>query len=175
MSLQSRISALITAIATDIKTINTALNTKVPIGSTGTTYTAPPSSDQIGYFVHLLLNWSAGIAGGSDPEPFMVETKRNGISYRTFWLNENGSPRAAALNDEPALKVFGPDANHSYVGMVVDFFKAYGLQTHLWGIHTDGNARIGSNSTIGAHCVVVAHGAAAPAGLPNGTLIFELP
>lgn len=53
-----------------------------------------------------------------------------------------------------------------------------GQSNTMWGIGWDGVQRIGGTSTNPAgvatvFCVLVNHGAAAPTGLPDGTLIFE--
>lgn len=139
-----------------------------------TTATAPGPT--VGYWQRLNLAWPGAIAGGSDNEPLYVETNRAGVPYRTFWLNENGSPRAASLNDEPALKVFGPTANTSYAGLVMQVqnrWSGAGSQKHLWGIHTDGRERVGANLTPAAASVVLAAADPVPAGLPAGTLIFR--
>jgi hypothetical protein len=56
--------------------------------------------------------------------------------------------------------------------------RTAGQSNTMWGIGWDGVQRIGGTSTNPAgtdtvHAVLVAHGAAAPSGLPDGTLIFE--
>lgn len=170
MSLQDRLAALISAIGSDIKELYETADNAVPMGATGTTIASGTTSS--GYFIHMLLS---AFQPGTNGETVMFETYRGTASQRAFWLNENNSPRGASVNDEPALKLFGPNANLSYAGLLFSIFKAYGTQTHIWSMHTDGNPRIGSGTTAGVNCVLVENGATAPSGLPDGTLIFEKP
>jgi hypothetical protein len=147
----------------------TALNTKLTADQT---HAAPVAFS--GGWLHLKQTY---YDSGSGPEPLMVEGFRSGAQRRAFWLNENGSPRGAAVNDEPAMKLFGPEAPTggagTYAGMVFDLFKSYISQTHIWGVRADGNPIIGSGSVAGVNAILLEKGAASPAAgsIPIGTLI----
>lgn len=131
------------------------------------------SGAQAGWWMNLnLINYSTN---GTDTEPFMVQGYRT-AAQRAFWFNENGSPRAASVNDEAALKLFGPNANDSYVGPLFQIFKRYGSQTHNFTVHSDGRLRIGSGQTPASAGVVVLNpGDQVPAGVPAGTVVARTP
>jgi hypothetical protein len=139
-------------------------------------YTAPGPAP--GYWASCDLNFP-NLAAGTDPEPFMVTAKVSNLVKRSFWINENGSPRGASIQSEPALKLFGPATNSAYTGQVLQVLTRWDgtdSQRHLFGIRgSDGLPIVGTGQTVGAHVVVLATGAAVPAGLPAGTVIVRKP
>jgi|GEM_PF-3445685 len=130
-----------------------------------------------------------------------VWTRRLTTALTTTWSNMRevwvGTAMASWLNEWGALRGTGgyswgdalvravrsdslSSPSTSSAIEVVDRRTGVSNSPTLWGVGWDGVVRVGgtSSSTKGtaiAPCVVVAHGAAAPAGLPDGTLIFELP
>ncbi len=128
-----------------------------------------------GYWIRANLNY---YDSGSGYEPLMVYGYRSSANRRAFWLNENGSPRAASINDEPALKVFGPAANSAYTGQVFQVLSRWNgtdSQRHLFGVNEAGKPVVGSGQTIGAFSIVLEAADAVPAGLPAGTIIIRKP
>jgi hypothetical protein len=144
-----------------------ALDVKVDKATTATPQTGA------GYWLHLILD---AFADGAMDEPMMVEGLRDAVARRAFWLNENGSPRGASVESEPALKLFGPDADDAYAGALFQIFKRYSSQTHIFGVHADGRFRIGAGQTPASPgTVVLAATDPVPTGLPAGTVIVRKP
>lgn len=112
---------------------------------------------------------------GAEAEVLMVEGYRTGAARRAFWLNENGSPRGASVNSEPAMKLFGPDADAAYAGLLFQIQKRYGDQEHRFGVHSDGRFRMGTGQTPAMAAVVLGASDPVPSGLPAQTPIIRLP
>jgi len=101
------------------------------------------------------------------------------------WMNEWGALRGTggySWGDALVRAIRSDSISPSQTSAieVVDRRSSVSNSPTLWGIGWDGVVRVGGSSsstkgTATVPCVVVAHGAAAPAGLPDGTLIFELP
>lgn len=126
-----------------------------------------------GYWLHLILD---AFAAGTMDEPMMVEGLRDAVARRAFWLNENGSPRGASVESEPAMKLFGPDADDAYAGALFQILKRYSSQTHIFGVHADGRFRIGTDQTPASPgAVILAASDPVPTGLPAGTVIVRKP
>ena len=127
-----------------------------------------------GYWLKLNLNQ---YSDGSHGEPFMINGYRNGSRRRATWVNENGSLRCASVNDEPALKVFGPAANTNYSGQVMQVLSRHsgGNQVHLFGVSAAGKPIVGSGATVGSFAIVLGASETIPAGLPSGTIIVRKP
>lgn len=157
------LSALVTAIATKV----VGLLAKVTTAATNTTE---------GWWLKLTLTNYANTA--TDNEPLMVYGYRGASNYRAFWLNENGSPRCASINDEPAFKFFGPAYNAAYAGQVLQVLSRWNgtdSQRHLFGVNMAGNPVVGSGQTVGSFAIVLEAAASVPAGLPAGTIIVRKP
>lgn len=124
------------------------------------------------------LDLTSYSTNGTDAEPWIINGFRNAVARRAFWANENGSPRGASVNDEPALKLFGPEANTSYAGMVFQVLNRWqGTQSqqNLFGVNMAGKPIIGTAGTIaGAWTIVLAAADPIPSGLPAGTVIVRL-
>ena len=169
---ETQISSLITAIANTI-------NSK--ISGLAATYTkkdlSAATTNVEGFWQRL--NLTTYSTNGTDLEPLMVNGFRSSAARRAFWVNENGSPRGASVNDEPAMKLFGPAANVTYSGLLFQILTRWNgasdTQRHIYGVHTDGRLRIGTNQTPASAVVVLTAAAAVPAGLPVGTVILRTP
>ncbi len=152
-----------------ISGLQTALDGKV---NTVSDYSATGSSE--GYWIRGNLNY---FDSGSGYEPLMFYGYRSGAK-RAFWLNENGSPRAASINSEPALKVFGPAADPAYTGQVLQVLSRWNgtnSQQHLFGVNAAGQPVVGTGQTLGAFSIVLGASDPVPAGLPAGTIIVRKP
>ena len=157
------LSALVTAISSKIN----ALLAK--------SLTLAPSTVE-GFWLKLVLNAYANPS--TDAEPLIVYGYRGTSNYRAFWLNENGSPRCAAINSEPALKVFGPAYDSAYTGQVFQVLSRWNgtkSQIHLFGVNAAGNPVVGSGQTVGAFTIVLGAAETVPTGLPTGTVIVRRP
>ncbi len=134
--------------------------------------TLAPSGASAGFWLSLAM--SAYSTNGTDTEPLMITGWRS-VAQRAFWLNENGSPRGASVNDEPALKLFGPNVNDAYSGLLFQIQKRYGSQIHIFGVHSDGNYRIGANQVVAVNTIVLGASDPVPTPLPAGTVIIRTP
>lgn len=114
---------------------------------------------------------------GTDPEPIHIEGRRSSPStlVRSFWLNERGSPRGASVESEPALKLFGPEGDTSYTGVLLGLYNDYSRQGHVWSMQTNGIPLVGTGSTTGSNVIVLTSAASVPSGLPAGTVIIRTP
>ena len=101
------------------------------------------------------------------------------------WHNEWGALRGTSpYTNGDALVRAMRDSTDGIVGQasaleLVDRRTA-GQSNTMWGVGWDGTVRVGGTAAAPAGsatvaCVLVNKGAAAPAGLPDGTLIFEKP
>lgn len=182
----------VTAISTDTLTITraqegTTARTVIVGDQIALTVTAKTMTDRVAQATSISSGYaSAGgwlllnqtyFSSGSDPEPLMVYGFRSSAQRRAFWLNENGSPRGASVNDEPALKLFGPEAPAggvgTYAGMLIDTFQSYTTQTHRWGIDYLGRPVFGTGSSVGANVISLPTATALPSGLPAGTVVVR--
>lgn len=125
-----------------------------------------------GSFIGLKMDYAPS---GTDPEPMMFSSKRSSADQRAFWVNEAGTARSAAVQDEPALKLFGPNANLSYTGDIIAFLKAYGTQTPIFSMNMGGQPKIGTGATVAGFGIILTSAASVPTGLPIGTLIGRRP
>jgi hypothetical protein len=95
----------------------------------------------------------------------------------SFWLNENGAPRAACPKpSDSALKVVGWGTGQTVPTFVVEQRAGDGTggRTTQWGINASGLPILGANEVVGAHVVVIAAtDSAPPAGTPAGTVVFK--
>lgn len=135
------------------------------------------SSLSPGWWQHLQLNLPS-LAAPTDPESILVESMRGGSLHRAFWLNESGSPRGAAIASEPAMKLFGPEGDHTYAGALLDLFNWWtgaGANVHVWGVNMAGQPLVGTGSAIGSNVILLNHSDTVPAGLPAGTIIARKP
>jgi hypothetical protein len=149
--------------------LTTSVGSKVSKATSG----APNAT--VGWWQKLdLTSYSTN---GTDAEPWIINGFR-GAAHRAFWANENGSPRGASINDEPALKLFGPEANTSYAGLVFQVLNRWAgaqSQQNLFGVNMAGKPIIGTAGTIvGAWTIVLAAADPIPSGLPAGTVIVRL-
>lgn len=101
-----------------------------------------------------------------------------GSSLASFWLNENGAPRAACPKaSDSAFKVVGWGTGQTVPTFMVQQRAGAGTggRTDQWGIDKDGKPIIGPNNVVGAHVVVIAAAdSAPPAGTPAGVVVFKL-
>lgn len=128
-----------------------------------------------GYVLKHTVNTSTA---GTDPEPIIVYGRRSNDATprRAFWLNERGTPRGASIESEPALKLFGPRADASYTGSILETLNRWdgtGSQQHIWSMYADGNPRLGADRAVGANIVVLAQNDPLPSNLPVGTVIVR--
>jgi len=102
------------------------------------------------------------------------------------WLNEWGALRGTSpytWGDALVRAIRGAGDGISGTNSaieIVDRRANDGSSNTMWGVGWDGVVRIGGitsapQGTATAQCVLVDHGAAAPTGLPDGTLIIEKP
>ena len=145
---------------------------KVDVGPPFGTSTQSAAYDSAGGFIGLEQSFTPS---GSDPNPLQFAGYRNGATYKSFWLNESLAARFASVNDESAVKIFGPDANHSYNGYVVGIMSDYTRQNNLFAIKSDGNPYVGTGYTQGSWCIVLGSSDSVPSGLPVGTVIIRTP
>lgn len=128
-----------------------------------------------GYVLKHTVNTSTG---GTDPEPIIVYGRRSSdpTPRRAFWLNERGTLRGASIESEPALKLFGPRADTSYTGAIIETFNRWdgtSSQQHIWGMWADGNPRLGVDRVAGSNIIVLDQADPVPANLPVGTVIVR--
>lgn len=127
-----------------------------------------------GWLWKLMIDYTAAT---TDPEPIMVQGMKSGTSYRAFWLNESGNPRAQSVVNEPALKLYGPSSNFSYAGDILhieNHFDASG-RAHVWSVKANGATQVGPNKVVVPPIIVLNAQEAVPSGLPDPTIIIRRP
>lgn len=170
-TLQSRLGSLITAIGADIKTLTTGLANRALKANH---YASDPGA--AGFWSQLYVDYATT---GSSSTVFEIwyTGSATDSSLASFWLNENGAPRAAmAKAADSGLKVVGWGTGQSVATFVVEQRSGAGTggRSTQWGINADGNPIIGANEVVGAHAVVIAHtDTAPPTGTPAGTVVFK--
>lgn len=167
MSLAGRVNTLATRIATEIKAVRAATVPK--------TFTSTSDASGNGF----VGSWTvAYVTGGGSPTMMDAWYNPAGIAYHTFWLNENGSPRAAmGKASDSAAKFIGWGSGQN--GNTVEFQRysgsGVGSRTNDAAIGPDGKWRTGSTDVTCYMVVVIAAGATAPpAGTPIGTPVLRL-
>ena len=164
MSLASRIVAVVEAIGADMKArmLKTVTVSSEPApgpiwGSASIDYatsgTSPP----------LLEAW---YTGGT-----------NDSSLASFWLNENGAPRASMPKAaDSALKVVGWGTNQSGYTFEIQQRSGEGTggRSVSWAIDAQGRPILGPSEVVGAHTVVIeSTDTVPPTGTPAGTVVYK--
>lgn len=124
-------------------------------------------------------DWTVGYATtGTSPTLLNVWYNPAGTAYNTFWLNENGAPRAAmGKAADCALKVIGWGTGQSVNTFQVEKYSGSGTggRNPVFAIDVDGAPRLGASNVKGAWAVVIASSdSAPPAGTPAGTIVVKL-
>lgn len=170
-TMQARIASLITAIGADIKSLTTAQANRALKANH---YASDPAT--AGFWAQLYVDYAT--TGSSSPlfEAWYTGSATDS-SLASFWLNENGAPRAAMPKAaDSALKVVGWGTGQSVHTFVVEQRSGAGTggRSTQWGINAAGNPVLGASEVEGAHAVVIASGATAPpTGTPAGTIVFK--
>lgn len=98
-------------------------------------------------------------------------------SLASFWLDENGAPRAAMpKTTDSALRVVGWGTGQTAHTFVIEQRSGSGTggRSTQWGINSSGNPVLGSSEVVGAHTVVIAvTDTGPPAGTPAGTVVVK--
>lgn len=164
MSLVSVLSSVFTRIGEECKDLRDSALAK------DSTFSATGAA--AGYWLNMVLDFNGG---GSDKEPWMVSAKNaGGTLLRATWLNEAGALRTRSVNNEEALKMYGPSS--SYTGVLIRLQDKWeSTRTDIWAIDHLGRPRIGPDSDICANVWVGTTGDTIPSGLPDGTVIVFMP
>lgn len=164
MNLKTLVDALATAVGADYK----ALSASVMLNSIAKAVSPPNGSPPMwGKF-----DVQYPTSGNS---PVVLEARYTGgsliSSLASFWLNENGGPRAAmAKASDSAMKFVGWGTNQSVPTIVVEQRNGEGTggRVSQWGIIANGNPAFGPNLLEGRHVAVVPAGTTTmPAGTPS--------
>lgn len=198
MSLASRILDLASAVGADIKQLRTSISGSVS-GSLDALSTTDKSSlvsalnevksKSMSKVVNVVAEpstssfWGSAsigyLTGGNSPT--LLETWYTGGpkvgNLASFWLNENGAPRAAMPKpSDSALKLVGWGTGQVGPTLSVQQRSGDGIggRSSQWGIGANGNPVIGPNEIEGVHCILIsATDTAPPNGTPAGTIVFK--
>lgn len=115
--------------------------TQVPDTYVAADQTVTQAQATAGYMLRLVIDY---LTGTDDPEPVMVSRRHtDGATYRAWWLNESGLPRAQAVSNEPTLKLYGP--RHFFPTTQADLLQVFdkwqGTRTLLHAVAWDGRVR----------------------------------
>lgn len=180
----SGIATAATANSTDATLLNRANHTGTQLSSTISdltsvvvplTKTVASAPAAPGYLGVYHINYAT--TGAS---PTVLEYWYDGggtANLASFWLNENGAPRASAPKAaDSALKLAGYGPSQSVPTFIVQQRSTDGGAGRFdqWGINKDGQPIIGTNNIVGCHVIKLAAADPVPAGLPAGTLIVRV-
>ncbi len=160
-TLQSRLGSLITAIGADMKEALTNRTVKLQtIGS---------DPAVAGYLAKTTVNYATSGTSSTVFEVWYTGDATDS-SLASFWLNENGAPRAAMPKpSDVALKLIGwglsGQTGHTFM-IEQRASGGSGSRTSQWGINKDGNPVLGANEVVGANVVVISAASSVP---PTGT------
>ena len=146
--------------------------TLVP-GSIGATpvvanVTSAPVDNYIG-------NWTVNYAtSGVSPQVLSVFYNGAGQNIKTFWLNENGAPRAAmGKSSDSAIKLLGYPGGGTGNTVEIQSVTSGGGRNTVIGVN-DAGFNLGNSAVPAVLCVVIAAGASGPpAGTPAGTVVIK--
>lgn len=166
-TLEDRLNSLISSLGTDYKAIIAAIAAKM---EKSLTVTSLGSAE--GWWGKLVIDY---VATSTDPEPLIVYGKKASTQYRSFWLNESGSPRAQAVINEPAMKLYGPSSNTSYAGAVLQLLNHFSTsgQLRIWEVKADGKIYVTDNELVTQYVIVLNVGDAIPTGTLAGTVVIR--
>lgn len=139
------------------------------------TVTVDPAAD--GQFGSWTIQYSTSGSSSTVLDVFFQPDGPAGTIYHTFWLNENGAPRAGmGKASDSALKIIGWGSGQSGNTFEVQRYSGSGTgsRTNDFAIGPDGMPRIGPSDVPAALCVVIAStDTAPPAGTPVGTVVVR--
>lgn len=160
MSLASGVVSLATRVGVEFKTRFRA------------TWVADPG--QPGFLMQHFINYST--TGGSSP---LMEFwyQFGGGSLASFWLNENGNPRAAMSKaSDAAMKLVGWGTGQTNATFMIEQRSGAGTggRSSSWGISGQGKPLLGPNEVPGENMVVLeSTDTAPPTGTPVGTVLMK--
>lgn len=159
-TMQARLATLITAIGADIKE---ALTNRVI-----KTQTVASDPAVAGYLAKVTVNYATSGTSSTVFEAWYTGDATDS-SLASFWLNENGAPRAAMPKpSDVAMKLIGWGTGQTGLTFAIEQRAGNGSggRSTSWGINKDGNPVLGSNEVVGSNVVVISAASSAP---PTGT------
>lgn len=144
----------------------------VPVAET---VTVDPAAD--GMFGSWTIQYATSGTSSTVLDVFYQPDGVAGTAYHTFWLNENGAPRAAmGKASDSAAKFIGWGSGQSGNTLEVQRYSGSGTDSRSndFAIGPDGMPRIGPSDVPAALCVVIeSTDTAPPAGTPAGTVVIR--